>query len=156
MNNLLTLNSLNYSVRANSVSPNNALSGVLVLPDIDITTSSAMIASFTSTLATPGSISFTTNTSTQLSTVNTNITLSLTVSGGISAYYRKSSSSLSDTNLQNNNDLWTEIPVGVTHYVDLEDGEYIGFGFYYFFSPGSITVRNHSSGNSTAGIINVV
>lgn len=155
MNNLLTLNSLNYSVRANSVSPSNALSGVLVLPDIDIATTSAMIGTFTSTLATPGTISFTTNTSTQLTTVNTNITLSLTKSGNSSAYYRKSSSSLSATNLQNNSDLWTEIPTGVT-YVDLEDGEYIGFGFYYLFSSGSIAVRNHSSGVSTAGTINVV
>jgi hypothetical protein len=155
MNNLLTLNSLNYSVRANSVSPNNALSGVLVLPDIDITTTSAMIGSFTSTLATPGTIGFTTNTSTQLSTVNTNITLSLTVSGANSAYYRKSSSSLPPTDLQTNDNLWTQIPLGVT-YVDLEDGEYIGFGFYYLFSPGSIAVRNHSSGVSTTGTINVV
>lgn len=155
MNNLLTLNSLSYSVRANSVSPNNALSGVLVLPDIDIATSSAMIASFTATLATPGTIAFTTNTSTQLTTVNTNITLSLTKSGSSSAYYMKSSSSLSATHLQNNSGLWTEIPVGVT-YVDLEDGEYIGFGFYYFFSSASIVVRNHSSGVSTAGTINVV
>lgn len=154
MNNLLTLNSLNYSVRANSVSPSNALSGVLVLPDIDISTSSAMMAAFTSTLATPGTITFTTNTSVQLSTVNTNITLSLTVSGGSAAYYRKSSSALSSTNLQNNSDLWTQIPTGVT-YVDLEDGDYIGFGFYYLFSSGSIVVRNHSSGSGTAGTTQV-
>ena len=155
MNNLLTLNSLNYSVRANSVSPSNALSGVLVLPDIDIATTSAMIASFTSTLTTPGTITFTANTSTELTTVNTNITLSLTVSGSSSAYYRKSSSSLPTTDLATNSYLWTQLPTGVT-YVDLEDGEYIGFGFYYFFSSGSIAVRNHSSGVSTAGTINVV